>query len=60
MIKERVEQIRESEIDRSGVAHSWRGKITCPICKLSNQQISHCTDVNGTWVVCQNCGLVDL
>lgn len=50
----------ENEIDSLDESHSWRGKVECPKCQLPEQLITHCKDVNATWIVCDNCGLVDV
>ncbi len=56
----RISNFKETDVDKNGEAHSWRGKAECPKCGKKDQPISHCKDVGGTWIICSNCGLVDI
>lgn len=53
-VSSEITGLHENEAGRSA-----RGTIKCPKCK-QDASISACSDVGGVWVICRNCGVIDL
>ena len=48
-----------NEEDRNGEFHSRRRDIHCPQCNTKAKE-TECFDVDGRWIHCPKCGLIDL